>query len=75
MHGNVLEWCQDWYGKSYYENSPRDDPTGPAKGSGRVVRGGAYAYGVGPLRSAFRIKIDPDWRTSDLGFRVVLVLP
>ena len=41
MHGNMWEWCQDWYSKDYYGQSPEVDPQGPQYGSGRVSRGGA----------------------------------
>ena len=53
MHGNVYEWCQDWYVSNYYANSPTDDPTGPSGEltSFRVIRGGACATAPG---SAFR---------------------
>ncbi len=43
MHGNLYEWCHDWYGKLYYRNSPNVDPTGPSEGEVRVVRGGSWS--------------------------------
>ena len=43
MSGNVLEWCEDWYGKSYYSESPRNNPRGPSAGQARVLRGGPWA--------------------------------
>ena len=42
MHGNVCEWCNDWYGESYYSSSPSNNPTGPNSGSERVDRGGSW---------------------------------
>jgi formylglycine-generating enzyme required for sulfatase activity len=55
MHGNVEEWCSDWYGKDYYGKSPRRDPQGPASGSLRVHRGGGWADNGQGCRSASRI--------------------
>ena len=54
MHGNVDEWCQDWYDAAYYAKSPMDDPIGPATGSYRVHRGGCWIADAGACRSAFR---------------------
>jgi formylglycine-generating enzyme required for sulfatase activity len=70
MHGNVMEWCWDWYGEDYYENSPEQDPQGPISGSKRVARGGSwYAYGQ-VLRSAWRCRYSPEDRYNDTGFRL-----
>jgi formylglycine-generating enzyme required for sulfatase activity len=72
MHGNVGEWCYDWYG--WYDSSSTVDPTGPLSGSFRVFRGGNYSVGAGRCRSAYRNSLAPTYRSlsSDLGFRLAL---
>jgi formylglycine-generating enzyme required for sulfatase activity len=69
MHGNVFEWCQDWYGD--YPSGSVMDPTGAASGSLRVGRGGCWLLNSDYCRSARRLWGTPDARDSRLGFRVL----
>ncbi|MCZ2340336.1 MAG: SUMF1/EgtB/PvdO family nonheme iron enzyme [Bacteroidales bacterium] len=69
MHGNMWEWCQDYYAP--YPDGPRTDPTGPATGDWRVLRGGAWNEESPRCRSAARRGVDPQVREKGIGFRVV----
>jgi len=68
MHGNVWEWCSDWYGD--YPDGSASDPVGPSAGSDRVLRGGRWDFHGQNCRSANRYRYGPDFRRYDLGFRV-----
>ncbi len=72
MHGNVSEWCRDWWGGGDYSSDPVTDPTGDATGFGRVIRGGAMYDNAGDARSADRSGAQPGLGLSFLGFRLVL---
>ena len=68
MHGNVEEWCQDWYGD--YPSGAVTDPTGPSSGSRRVFRSGCYYFKARYCRSARRSKLVPGIKGHTLGFRL-----
>lgn len=72
-HGNVQEWCADWYDEYYYFDCPARDPQGPAQGMLRSVRGGCWSSFGTDCRSAARRGHDPASPGNTVGFRVVLV--
>jgi formylglycine-generating enzyme required for sulfatase activity len=71
MHGNVWEWCQDWYDRDYYRQSLGTDPQGPSTGARRVNRGGGWLINAGNCRSAGRFSDSPGLRGHYLGFRLL----
>ena len=71
MSGNVWEWVNDWYGSSYYSNSPQNNPPGPTAGTYRVVRGGNWYGNSYYCRASNRYDFTPSFTSSNIGFRVV----
>ncbi len=72
MSGNVLEWCQDWYGN--YSSEAQTNPTGPQSGGDRVLRGGSYWNNARYCRVSSRFNYDPGSRLGYIGLRLVLSL-
>jgi formylglycine-generating enzyme required for sulfatase activity len=76
MGGNAMEWVNDWWSRSYYADSPREDPTGPATGSIKIEKGGWWGppdnAGAFIARSSFRLDEDPPtYSDHHIGFRIV----
>jgi len=73
MHGNIWQWCQDWYGEDYYGKSETENPQGPDQGAVRLLRGGSWFFNLVYCRSAYRLRHYPVLRSNNVGFRIVLV--
>jgi formylglycine-generating enzyme required for sulfatase activity len=72
MAGNVMEWCQDWYGRDYYASSPLESPRGPENGAYRVLRGGSFFVEGFDLRASARSAAWPSLQGHRMiGFRAV----
>ena len=71
MHGNVHEWCADWYHRNYYAESPSQHPPGPPKGVARVLRGGDWGSEAWYCRCAIRSLSSPQRHSPRVGLRLV----
>jgi len=71
MHGNVFEWCWDWYRPDYYSQSVNNNPKGPDSGTQKVCRGGSYFVWQYGCRSSFRSMLEPEFPGPDIGIRLV----
>jgi formylglycine-generating enzyme required for sulfatase activity len=74
MHGNVWEWCSDWFDSAYYQHATRQDPPGPPEGVYRVLRGGSWRNQGVTCRSAYRNALAPNQRQPFIGFRVAMTI-
>jgi formylglycine-generating enzyme required for sulfatase activity len=72
MYGNVSQWCADWFGTRYYEQSPSSDPAGPSEGPTRVLRGGDNYAAATSCRSASRDGVAQNFYGHTIGFRVAM---
>ena len=72
MHGNLYQWCQDWYGD--YSKEDIEDPQGINKGVARVLRGGCWCSDPWYCRAALRLRFAPGRRDDNCGCRVLLRL-
>lgn len=72
MAGNAAEWVADWYDREYYQKTPDANPTGPASGDKRVIRGGSWADLPTALRVTSRYSAEPDYEDRTIGFRCAM---
>jgi sulfatase modifying factor 1 len=72
---NVHEWCSDWFAADYYAVSPERNPQGPASGSRRASRGGAWRHYTKVSRCGARSSIPPEFKYADYGFRIACDMP
>lgn len=75
MAGNAAEWVADWYDREYYQKSPARNPTGPAAGEKRVIRGGSWADVPMGIRATVRISAEPEFQDRTIGVRCAMDLP
>lgn len=76
MHGNVAEWCLDWWDGDGYSPEAVTDPTGDAYGESRAYRSGSWShYNARACRSAYRNSTSPSDNNSNRGFRLVITAP
>jgi uncharacterized protein (TIGR02996 family) len=75
LHGQVMEWCSDYYERGYYRHSPERDPVGPFTGQYRVARGGCWYFPASAIRSASRNFFSAHAQDSCVGFRVAMRPP
>lgn len=71
MTGNVWEWMHDYYNETYYSVSPDKDPSGPAEGTNRSLRGGGFDWEMSFLRVAKRRNLPPNSTAINMGFRII----
>jgi iron(II)-dependent oxidoreductase len=70
MAGNAMEWTDDWYWEDYYKNAPESNPPGPATGTLKVLRGGAWDSNINLYaRAGYRFYLPPNEKKADIGFR------
>ncbi len=70
MHGNVWQWCNDFYQVDYYQQSPEKDPRGPEAGETKIVRGGAWKFSADSCRSGYRYNENPGYADVCFGYDI-----